>query len=93
MSVLIRILFLLLYCPLLTAKLVEYSIDINKHYLLNGEIIEGVAFSNQIPGPAIQAFVGDTLRVTYHNRMEEETAIDWWSCPLKPDHTFKTLAA
>ncbi|MCB9762549.1 MAG: multicopper oxidase family protein [Alphaproteobacteria bacterium] len=49
----------------------------------DAEFIEGIstpgvwAYNDQVPGPLIQARVGDTLRVVFTNNLDEATTIHW----------------
>jgi FtsP/CotA-like multicopper oxidase with cupredoxin domain len=42
-----------------------------------GRTIRGYGFNDQVPGPLIEAEVGDTLHVTLTNRLPEPTTIHW----------------
>jgi FtsP/CotA-like multicopper oxidase with cupredoxin domain len=42
-----------------------------------GRTIRGYGFNDQVPGPLIEAEVGDTLHVTLTNRLAEPTTIHW----------------
>lgn len=62
----------------ITAKLVEYDLTID--YLdvdYTGNKIRAMAINGQIPAPRIEAQIGDTLRVTFHNKMDVDTSIHW----------------
>ena len=68
------------------AKLVSYEFDIHtKQVSIAGKTSEALAIKNQIPGPLIQARVGDTLQVTFNNRMSKETSIHWHGVLLPND--------
>jgi len=43
----------------------------------NGIPIRGIGFNGRVPGPAIQANVGDTVVIHFTNRLTEETTIHW----------------
>ena len=42
-----------------------------------GQPIHGMAYNGTVPGPLIEANVGDTVRVRVRNRLAEETTIHW----------------
>ena len=68
------------------AKLVEYALDIDTmtvHY--TGRSVEALAIGGQIPAPTIEATVGDTLRVTFHNKLNEESSVHWHGVLLPND--------
>jgi FtsP/CotA-like multicopper oxidase with cupredoxin domain len=44
---------------------------------LDGELVEGWAYNEQIPGPTIHLRRGDTLVVDFHNGLDTETTIHW----------------
>lgn len=68
------------------ADIKEYQIDVD-YYAMNqtGKTIEALSFSHQIPGPVIEATVGDTLRVTVNNKLKEPTSIHWHGVLLPND--------
>ena len=68
------------------ADLVEYQIDID-HTPVNftGQTVTAVTLNGGIPAPTIEASVGDTLRVTFHNRMAMESSIHWHGVLLPND--------
>ena len=68
------------------AKVIKYQFDINtKTVHFTGKKIVALAINNQIPGPTIEATVGDTLEVTFNNRMDTETSIHWHGVLLPND--------
>ena len=68
------------------AKVVTYQFDINtKSVNITGESVVALAINNQIPGPTIEATVGDTLEVTFNNKMDTETSIHWHGILLPND--------
>ena len=68
------------------AKVVTYQFDINtKSVNFTGESVVALAINNQIPGPTIEATVGDTLEVTFNNKMDTETSIHWHGILLPND--------
>lgn len=60
------------------AATVKYKFEINtKAVNYTGKPVTALAIDNQIPGPTITATVGDTLEVTFNNKMDVETSIHW----------------
>jgi FtsP/CotA-like multicopper oxidase with cupredoxin domain len=43
----------------------------------SGTVVNGYAYNAQVPGPVIEATVGDTLLVRFTNRLPEPTSIHW----------------
>jgi len=75
-----------LYILPLYAKLVEYSFDIGyKKVNFTGKSVTAMAIDNRIPGPTVEAYVGDILRVTFRNKMNVETSIHWHGILLPND--------
>jgi len=61
-----------------TAKIVEYAFDINyKSVNFSGRDVRAMAVGGSIPAPTIEATVGDTLRVTFNNKMDVPSSIHW----------------
>lgn len=74
----IIIFIMLLFSSSAHAKLVEYNLDIGyKTVNYTGTPVKSMAIGGSIPGPTIEATVGDILRVTFHNKMNVETSIHW----------------
>ena len=46
-----------------------------------GVVVHGYAFNSQVPGPTIEAAVGDTLVVRFSNQTPQPIAIDWDGLP------------
>jgi FtsP/CotA-like multicopper oxidase with cupredoxin domain len=46
-------------------------------YEVDGRIIEGFAYNDQVPGPTLRARVGDTLVVELTNDLDTATTIHW----------------
>lgn len=70
----------------IVSKLVEYDLTIDyKTVNYTGKHKRAMAINNQIPAPTIEATVGDTLRVTFHNNMDVETSIHWHGILLPND--------
>ncbi|MDD9805362.1 MAG: multicopper oxidase domain-containing protein, partial [Gammaproteobacteria bacterium] len=68
------------------AALVEYAFDIDTitvHF--TGKPAQAIAVGGQIPAPTIEAAVGDTLRVTFRNRLDEESSVHWHGILLPND--------
>ncbi len=84
---LVMLLALLTVLPAMAeAKLVEYEFDINyKTVNFSGEDVQAMSVGDSIPAPTIEATVGDTLRVTFHNKMDVESSIHWHGVLLPND--------
>ena len=84
---LVMLLALLTVLPAMAeAKLVEYEFDINyKTVNFSGEDVQAMSVGGSIPAPTIEATVGDTLRVTFHNKMDVESSIHWHGVLLPND--------
>ena len=68
------------------AKVVQYHFSVHtKKVIVNNKATEALAINNQIPAPTIEAQVGDTLQVTFVNKMDEETSIHWHGVLLPND--------
>jgi FtsP/CotA-like multicopper oxidase with cupredoxin domain len=86
MNKLTLISILLLLSSLLEAKTIKYEFPIDKKTInFTGNPVEALAINNQIPGPTIEATVGDVLEVTFHNKMDTETSIHWHGVLLPND--------
>ena len=60
------------------AKVVEYELAITLEPIHITKTKAGVIkIGGQFPGPTLEAEVGDTFRVTFHNRLNEPTSIHW----------------
>ncbi len=46
-------------------------------YEVAGELVEGWAYNDQIPGPTIRVQRGNTLIVEFHNGLDADTTIHW----------------
>lgn len=78
--------FLTVLPAMAEAKLVEYEFDINyKTVNFSGEDVQAMSVGSSIPAPTIEATVGDTLRVTFHNKMDVESSIHWHGVLLPND--------
>ncbi len=44
---------------------------------LPGRVVEAWGYNGSVPGPTIEAEEGDRVRVVFHNRLPEMTAIHW----------------
>lgn len=74
----IFVFYLLLFSEISIAKTITYNFDISEKVVnFTGKPIKGLAINNTIPGPTISATVGDTLKVTFNNKLSEETSIHW----------------
>jgi FtsP/CotA-like multicopper oxidase with cupredoxin domain len=68
------------------AKVVEYQFDVNyKTVNFTGQAVQAMAVGGTIPAPTIEATVGDTLRVTFNNKMDVETSVHWHGILLPND--------
>jgi len=68
------------------ARLVEYNLDINYKIMnITGKDVKAMSVGNSIPAPTIEATVGDTLRVTFNNKMDVDTSIHWHGILLPND--------
>lgn len=60
------------------AELVTYEFDITAETVnFTGKDVEAITVGGGIPAPLISAKVGDTLRVTFHNKLKTESSIHW----------------
>jgi len=60
------------------ADIVEYEFDINTTTVnFTGTPVTALTVAGGIPAPLIEATVGDTLRVTFNNRLDTESSIHW----------------
>jgi FtsP/CotA-like multicopper oxidase with cupredoxin domain len=85
-NVLSLFIILLFYREQLCSAIVRYNFDITtKKINLTGKQVMACTINNQIPGPTIEATVGDTLQVTFNNKMNEETSIHWHGVLLPND--------
>ena len=61
-----------------TGNIVELTLTAAPHmHLIGGVEVSGYAYNGQLPGPTISANVGDTIRVTLVNNLDEPTTIHW----------------
>jgi FtsP/CotA-like multicopper oxidase with cupredoxin domain len=49
---------------------------------VNGTVVEGFAYNEQVPGPLIRARVGDTVVVDFVNQLEAPTTVHWHGLPV-----------
>ena len=67
-------------------ELVEYEFDIDYATVnYTGRDVTAMAVGGTIPAPLIEASVGDTLRVTFTNRMDVPSSIHWHGILLPND--------
>lgn len=60
------------------ATVVKYNFDVDyKTVNYSGEKVQALAVDGGIPAPTIKATIGDTLQITFNNKMDEETSIHW----------------
>ena len=82
----LSLLTLFLISSPLQAKTVSYNFDIDYIEMnVTGSSIKAMGIGGQIPGPTIEAHLGDTLRVTFNNKMDVETSIHWHGILLPND--------
>lgn len=68
------------------AGVAEYNFDIEyKTVSPAGEPVRTMVVDGGIPGPTIEAKLGDTLRVTFNNKLDVETSIHWHGVLLPAD--------
>ena len=68
------------------AKVVEYEFNVDyKTVNFTGKAIQALSVGGTIPAPTIEATVGDTLRVTFHNKLDVETSVHWHGILLPQD--------
>lgn len=58
-----------------------------------GMVVHGYAFNGQVPGPVIEARIGDTLLVRFTNRLREPSTIRWPGLPEPAAMNVSELAA
>ncbi|HVM20918.1 MAG TPA: multicopper oxidase domain-containing protein [Egibacteraceae bacterium] len=56
-------------------KVFELTADEIEWEVSPGELKEGMAYNGQIPGPRLEANIGDTVRIVLHNELDVPTAI------------------
>ncbi len=72
--------------PQALAKIVDYEFDIDyKTVNFTGKDVQAMSVGGSIPAPTVEATVGDTLRVTLHNKMDVETSVHWHGILLPND--------
>lgn len=82
------IVFLLpmLFSGQLLSAVVSYELEINsKTITMTDRPVQALAVAGQIPAPTLEARVGDTLRATFHNRLNETTSVHWHGVLLPND--------
>lgn len=68
------------------AELVEYEFDIDYATVnYTGRDARAMAVGGTVPAPLIEASVGDTLRVTFRNRMDAPSSVHWHGILLPSD--------
>lgn len=77
---------MLLGPSLVLAKVVEYQLNVDyKMVNFTGKLVQALSVGGTIPAPTLEATVGDTLRVTFHNKMDVETSVHWHGILLPND--------
>lgn len=67
-------------------KIRKYEFDIEyKTVNFTGKPVKAMAIGGSIPAPLIEAKVGETLQVTFHNKMDVESSVHWHGILLPPD--------
>lgn len=76
---------MLLSTPL-RADVRQYEFDID-YITLNksGALVRAMAIGGSVPAPLIEARLGDTLEVTFHNKMDVESSVHWHGILLPSD--------
>ncbi|MGA9530429.1 MAG: multicopper oxidase domain-containing protein [Candidatus Babeliales bacterium] len=68
------------------ARLVKYHLTLSQETMTFLEKkAQAMLIDRQLPGPLIEATVGDILEVTFHNTMDRETSIHWHGIILPND--------
>ena len=82
-----RALLFLILCPAVSlSATVNYEFDIDTAQMnVTGIPVEALAIDGQIPAPTIRASVGDTLRITFNNHLDETTSVHWHGILLPSD--------
>ena len=62
-------------------QLVDLEAAEHSWEVCRGVIVHGYAFNSQVPGPTIEAAVGDTLLIRFSNQTPKPIAIDWNGLP------------
>lgn len=44
------------------------------------------AYNDSVPGPAIEVFEGDLVKITVKNDLPQETTVHWHGLPVPPEH-------
>ena len=74
-----------------SAKLVEYVVNIEyKTMNVTGKTVQMIALGKEgteptVPAPTLEFTEGDTLKVTFNNKLKEETSIHWHGILLPND--------
>jgi FtsP/CotA-like multicopper oxidase with cupredoxin domain len=50
-----------------------------------GRSVRGFAFNGEVPGPLIEAEVGDTIQVRFTNNLPQSTTIHWHGLRVPAD--------
>jgi suppressor of ftsI len=53
--------------------------------LLTGRLTEFWTYNGLVPGPMIEVFEGDTVRIRLENRLSQETTVHWHGLPVPPN--------
>ncbi|HKP98118.1 MAG TPA: multicopper oxidase domain-containing protein [Fibrobacteria bacterium] len=58
-------------------KIFRLSVDVIKHEMAPGMVINAWGYNGQTPGPTIEAVEGDRVRIWVKNDLPEPTAVHW----------------
>lgn len=53
--------------------------------MLPGTSTEFWTYNSRVPGPLIEVYEGDTVRVQLENQLSQETTVHWHGLPVSPD--------
>ena len=53
--------------------------------MLPGTSTEFWTYNSLVPGPLIDVFEGDTVRIRFENRLSQQTTVHWHGLPVPPD--------
>jgi FtsP/CotA-like multicopper oxidase with cupredoxin domain len=76
----------MIFTTICKAEVVIYTFDIDyKEVNIVGQPAMAMSIDDKIPAPTIEAKVGDTLKITFNNLMQNETSIHWHGVLLPND--------
>jgi bilirubin oxidase len=53
--------------------------------MLPGTSTEFWTYNSSVPGPLIEVYEGDTVRIRLENQLSQETTVHWHGLPVPPD--------